>query len=179
MKGIVFNIFIDLVNDQFGLATWDALIEATQPASQAVYTSSDVYPDGELMAYVVELARITGAPPEALVRAFGKYMMSAFKRMHPAFMEGHTARSFLLSLQDVIHVEVKKLHPDTLLPTFEYVSTSEQELTMYYSSPRKLCHLAEGLIEGAGELFDQPIRLTHPECMHHGATRCRLDLHFA
>jgi hypothetical protein len=178
VKGIVFNIFSDLVTDKFGLDTWDALIERTHPASQAIYTSSDVYPDGELMAYVGELSKITRLPGEDLVRAFGNHMMHTFQRMHPEFMQGHTARSFLLSLQDVIHVEVKKLHPDTLLPTFEYESTGDGQLTMYYSSPRRLCHLAEGLIAGAGEVFQESIHLTHPECMHHGASRCRLDLRF-
>lgn len=179
MKGIVFNIFSDLVTDKFGLDIWDALIERTQPASEAIYTSSDVYPDGELMAYVGELSKITGLPGEALVRAFGNHMMHTFKRMHPEFMQGHTARSFLLSLQDVIHVEVKKLHPDTLLPTFEYEAHGgNEQLTMFYSSPRRLCHLAEGLIAGAGEVFSEKITLNHPECLHHGAARCRLDLRF-
>ncbi len=179
MKGIVFNIFSDLVTDKFGLETWDALIERTRPASQAVYTSSDVYPDGELMAYVGELSKITGLPAPDLVRAFGTHMMHTFRRIHPEFMHGHTARSFLLSLQEVIHVEVKKLHPDTLLPTFEYESTGDdRQLTMYYASPRRLCHLAEGLITGAGEVFNETITIAHPECMHHGAERCRLDLRF-
>lgn len=180
MKGIVFNIFSDLVNERFGLETWDALIERTRPASQAAYTSADVYPDSELMAYVAELSRITGAPTADLVRAFGRYMMSVFQRRHPEFMQGHSARSFLLSLQDVIHVEVKKLHDGVLLPHFDYegVDGDGRHLSMLYRSERQLCHLAEGLIEGAGEVFGEAIALSHPECVHHGAPRCRLDLRF-
>lgn len=178
MKGIVFNIFSDLVNDQFGLETWDALIEKTNPESMAIYTSAEVYPDAELLAYVSALSEITGAEAPVLVRAFGKYMMHQFREIHPEFLEGQTAKSMLRSVHDVIHVEVKKLHPDSLLPTFEYEDDEEGRLTMLYSSPRQLCHLAEGLIDGCGELFDETISIAHTECMHTGAEKCRLELHF-
>ena len=178
MKGIVFNIFSDLVTDNFGLETWDALIERTNPGSQAVYTSGEVYPDEELVAYVTELSAITGAAAPQLIKTFGKYMMHKFKGMHPEFLDGHSAKSFLESVHGVIHVEVKKLHPDSLLPTFEYESSGDDNLTMIYSSPRKLCALAEGLVEGVGQVFDESIELRHPECMHEGADRCRLELKF-
>ncbi|MEO1245675.1 MAG: heme NO-binding domain-containing protein [Pseudomonadota bacterium] len=178
MKGIVFNIFSDLVTDTFGWETWDQLIESTQPESEAIYTSAEVYPDEELVAYVTALSKITGAEAPDLVRAFGKYMMHKFKTIHPEFLEKHTAKSFLASVHDVIHVEVKKLHPDSLLPTFEYEDADEDALTMIYTSERKLCHLAEGLVQGVSEVFDQPITIKHPVCMHEGAEKCRLELNF-
>ena len=178
MKGVVFNIFSDLVTDTFGWEVWDQLIESTQPASDAIYTSAEVYPDEELVAYVTALSNITGTEAPDLIRAFGKYMMHKFKGIHPEFLDGQTAKSFLASVHDVIHVEVKKLHPDSLLPTFEYEDTGENSLTMIYSSERKLCHLAEGLVQGVSEVFGQPISIRHPVCMHDGADHCRLELSF-
>jgi predicted hydrocarbon binding protein len=178
MKGIVFNIFSDLVTDNFGWETWDQLIERTKPGSDAIYTSGDVYPDEELVAYVTELSEITGAAAPALIRTFGKYMMHKFKGIHPEFLEGMDAKSFLSSVHDVIHVEVKKLHPDSLLPSFEYEDHAPDELTMIYASDRKLCPLAEGLIDGVAEVFEQKISISHPQCMHDGADSCRLELRF-
>lgn len=179
MKGIVFNIFADLVTDNFGMEVWDKLIQETSPASGAVYTSAEVYPDGELIAYVTALSDITGAAPADLVRTFGTYTMHKFYKLHPEFMADHTAKSFLESVHDVVHVEVKKLHPDTLLPEFAYESSGDTQLTMLYSSPRKLCHLAEGLIVGTSEIFSEKIDLVHSQCMHQGADQCRLELSFA
>lgn len=179
MKGIVFNIFADLVTDNFGIEVWDRLIQETSPDSGAIYTSAEVYPDGELIAYVTALSTLTGTAPEDLIRVFGTYTMHKFYKLHPEFMADHTAKSFLESVHDVVHVEVKKLHPDTLLPEFTYESTGDAQLTMLYSSPRKLCHLAEGLILGTSEIFSEGIEMAHTQCMHRGADKCRLELDFA
>lgn len=178
MKGIVFNLLNDLVEEQFGMDVWDDLIEATSPSSKGIYTSVEVYPDEELLAYVAAISRHTGAPAEDVVRMFGAYMMGRFAQIHPDFFSGHTAKTFLKSVHDVIHVEVRKLHPDVVLPEFTYEDKSHNELTMHYHSPRKLCHLAEGLIGGAAKIFAVEVGIRHPVCMHDGADHCVLELSF-
>jgi predicted hydrocarbon binding protein len=178
MKGIVFNLLNDLVEQEFGIDVWDDMIDVTAPESQAIYTSVEVYPDEELLAYVSTLAQRTGVGAGDVLRAFGKYMLARFALIHPEFFQGHTAKSFLKSVHDVIHVEVRKLHPDVVLPDFEYESPANNQLVMKYHSPRALCHLAEGLIGGTGEHFGVDIALDHSACMHDGADQCVLSLTF-
>ena len=179
MKGIVFNLLNDLVEEQFGLDVWDEMIETTAPASRGVYTSVEVYPDEELLAYVGAIAQHTGAGIDDVVRLFGKYMLGRFADIHPEFFSGQTIKSFLKSVHDVIHVEVRKLHPDVVLPEFTYEEPAENGLIMHYRSPRSLCHLAEGLIDGTSEHFGVEVTLKHTVCMHDGADHCVLELEFA
>jgi len=178
VKGIVFNLLNDMVEEQFGMDMWDDLIDATAPSSQGIYTSVEVYPDGELLAYVAAISKHTGAEPAAVVRLFGNYMLGRFAQMHPEFFAGHSIKSFLKSVHSVIHVEVRKLHPDVVLPEFTYDDPADNELVMNYHSPRKLCHLAEGLIDGAARHFDVQVTMQHPVCMHDGADHCVLRLEF-
>lgn len=178
MKGIVFNILGDLVEENFGLDVWDDLIDATAPASRGIYTSVELYPDAELLAYVDAIAERTGAAPADVVRMFGNYMLKRFAEIHPEFFDGHTIKSFLQSVHDVIHVEVEKLHPDVILPNFTYEDPADDALVMHYHSPRKLCHLAEGLIEGSGRHFGTAVDIQHDVCMHDGADYCTLVLGF-
>ena len=176
MKGVVFNLLNDLVEEQYGMDAWDDLIEETAPASQGVYTSVEVYADQELLAYVAAISRHTGADESEVVQLFGRYMLGRFAEMHPEFFAGHTLKSFLKSVHDVIHVEVRKLHPDVVLPEFTYEDPADDQLIMHYHSPRALCHLAEGLIDGASTHFDTPVTIEHPVCMHNGADHCDLHL---
>jgi len=178
MKGMIFTMLSDLVEAEFGIETWDDLIDETNPASNGIYTSVDVYPDSELLAYVTLLSKKSGVPANDLVHAFGKFVLRKFYEMHPEFFSNHTAKTFLQSVHDVIHVEVKKLHPDVVLPDFEYEDVAENVLVMHYHSPRQLCHLAEGLIEEASAKFNVDIDIDHSTCTHDGANHCELRLEF-
>jgi len=50
-----------------------------------------------------------------------------------------------MMVDELIHVEVKKLYKDAQLPEFNYEDHIDDKLTMIYRSPRKLCFLSEGL----------------------------------
>lgn len=175
MKGIVFALFGEMIEQKLGFEGWDALIEATGPPSRGVYVSTETYDDAELIAYLATLSERSGKSPDELNFIFGQFLMERFAAMHPVFFEGHTLVSFLKSIHDVIHIEVTKLHPDVVMPAFDYEDAAEG-LVMLYHSPRRLCSLAEGLITGAGRHFNEAVAIGHPECMKHGALRCRLEL---
>ena len=179
MKGMVFTMLGEMVEERFGIDTWDDLIEITEPASAGAYVATDVYPDEELLAYVAAMSDRFNVPARDLVYAFGEYLLERFVGVHPEFFEGQTAKSFLMSVHDVIHVEVRKLHPDVVLPEFDYEDDVDDALVMLYRSPRKLCALAEGLIAGAGKHFGESIECAHSACMHNGSDHCRLELSFS
>jgi len=177
MKGIVFNLLNDMVENKFGMATWDQILAST--GLDGVYVSVGTYPDEELLALVNAASSLTNTPPIDLVRSFGEFMIGGFKKNHSLFFDQHdNLRDFLLSVDQVIHVEVRKLHPEAILPEFQYDSSNKYELTMIYRSARKLCALAEGLILGAAREYDEPIQLSHETCMHHGAGSCELKVQF-
>ncbi len=175
MKGIVFTMLADMVIEKFGLDVWDELL--TKTGDDGIYVSTETYPDEALTALVVAAHEKSGIPVNDLVRAFGEYMFPLFYKKNPSFfLEGQTLKEFLLTVDQVIHVEVRKLHPGVNLPEFNYVDEKDSELTMIYASPRKLCMLAEGLISGAAKHFNTEYKLDHSSCMHDGAESCELHL---
>ncbi len=177
MKGIVFNLLNEMVEEQFGLDAWDAVLQCAQ--SDGIFVATETYTDQELLDLVAAAEKLTEIPAADLVRAFGEYMVPAFARNYPVFFEGHTQlKDFLLTVDRVVHVEVRKLYPEAGLPEFNYDDADDKQLTMLYKSPRKLCHLAEGLIAGSAKHFGQTYELQHSICMHDGADHCRLELQF-
>ncbi len=179
MKGIVFTLFNELVENQFGLVVWDKLLETVNPASEGIYTAGETYPDEELFALVQALSDHTQIPAPDLVRAFGVFMFPHLSERYPGFVTDQSSlKVFLKTVHDVIHVEVKKLFPEAGLPVIEYQDPSDKALVMLYRSPRKLCHLSEGLITGASKHFKTEVTIAHPICMHKGSDHCRLELTF-
>ena len=175
MKGIVFNLLEETVRREYGEETWDALLEAAQ--LDGVYTSLGNYSDHELTKLVAAASSALSLPPEAIVRWFGRSAVPLLFEKYSHFFESHrSVRSFLLTLNDIIHPEVRKIYPGADVPEFDFDTTSEHELVMEYSSPRKLCAFAEGLIEGAAVHYEEDVQLDHPKCMHRGDEACLIRI---
>ena len=177
MKGIVFNLLEDVVCREHGDETWDRLLEAV--ADEGVYTSLGSYPDERLFALVRAAAVARGQSEDEVLRWFGRQSMPLLAERYPMFFAGLTAtRPFLLTLNDIIHPEVRKLYPGAYAPTFEFDTSSPDRLSMAYRSERRLCALAHGFIEGAADFFNEDAACEQPVCMHRGDPKCLFELRF-
>jgi hypothetical protein len=108
-----------------------------------------------------------------VVRWFGRRALPLLAERYPQFFDPHeSTRPFLLTLNDIIHPEVRKIYPGAGVPVFDYDASSEDVLVMGYSSERKLCALGHGLIEGAADHYGERAEVEQPHCMKRGDERC-------
>jgi hypothetical protein len=175
MKGIVFNLLAEVVAMQHGEDVWDDLLQTT--GLDGVYTSLGSYPDEDMGKLVEAASTMLDSNPGAILRWFGHAAMPLLAERYPEFYAGHPdTRSFLLTLNDIIHPEVKKLYPGAIPPIFEFDTSDRDVLQIGYRSARRLCALAEGFIFGAAAHYRQSAHIEHPQCLHRGDARCLLLL---
>ena len=178
MKGIVFNLLEEVVIAQHGEAAWDTLLDATGLAGS--YTSLGSYPDEEIVKLVVAGANALSLSPAEVLRWFGRQAIPLLAKRYPVFFNGHrTAQSFILSVNDIIHPEVRKLYAGAHCPIFRFEQKADGMLLLTYDSPRKLCALAHGFIEGAGDHYGEAMNVEHLTCMHNGDSKCLLSIQAA
>jgi len=160
MKGVVFTGFLDFVADQFSQEMVDDIIDASDLPSGGAYTSVGTYDHQEILQLVSALSRISGTLVSDLVTSFGQHLFGIFVKKYPAYVAGiDSAFPFLLAVGKKIHVEVLKLYPDAELPTFEYKFPSSNQMVLIYHSSRALGDLAEGLMKGCIEYFEDSIAI--------------------
>lgn len=177
MKGIIFNLLEDVVTTDYGPDVWDDLLAAVD--ADGAYTSLGTYPDHELVAIVDAASARLGLPAADLIRWFGRKAMTRLAAAHAAFFVGHrSTRPFLLTLNQIIHPEVRKLHRGADVPDFDFDASDPDVLGLGYRSRRRMCSLAEGLIEGAADHYHEVAVIEHPECMHRGDAQCLLRVSF-
>lgn len=152
MKGVVFTEFSEMVEDRFGLAVADAVLEASP--NKGSYTAVGDYDFRELVAMVGDLAERTSLPAATLVEAFGHHLFGRFVEAYGQMFVGiSTALDLLEKVEDHIHVQVRKLYPKAELPRFD-VERDGSTLYMTYRSPRCLSDLARGLIQGCLDHYE-------------------------
>lgn len=177
MKGVVFGLLEQCVLLEHGDDAWDTALDAA--ASDGVYTSLGEYPDPEFDRIVEEVAVLRSQAPDETVRWLGRTGLPLLAESYPHLFERHRdARSFVLSLNDIIHPEVRKRFPGADAPTFDIRHVGPDRVVLAYTSARVLCAFAEGLLLGSAEHFGQRVAVAQPECRRDGAAHCVLDVRF-
>jgi hypothetical protein len=160
MKGVVFTEFLGFVKENYGEDTVDDIIDASALPSGGAYTSVGTYPPAEMDTLCAALSTQTQEPAAKLVCRFGLHLSKAFAVDYPEFFsKSDSFFDFLSSVEDHIHVEVRKLYPDAELPSFRVVSRTPTEMIIDYESPRRMSALAEGLILGSAKKFGVTARV--------------------
>lgn len=160
MKGMIFTEYIDFVTDTFGVEVCESMIDACTLTDDGAYTAVGTYDHKELVAMVVQLSEATKTPPSDLVKAYGSHLFGVLAGKYGAMVQGmNTSFDLLKQIEDVIHVNVRKLYPDAELPKFEIDQPAPDELVLHYRSERGLADVAEGLMRGCFAHYGESIDL--------------------
>ncbi len=154
MKGIIFTEFLDLVEEKFGLAMVDEIIEQSRLASGGIYTAIGTYEFSEMLQLISHLSENTAISIDDLLMVYSEHLFQALIKAHPNLVAHYKdPMNLLASIENHIHVEVQKIYPEAQLPTFELVSRTEDKMVMIYKSDKALYVLGKGLMEETFKLF--------------------------
>lgn len=154
MKGIIFTEFLEMVEETFGLESVDTIIEGASLPSEGAYTAVGTYDFNEMVQLLTALSTKTEIPVGDLLFEFGQYLFNSLVKIHPEVISAYTnPLGLLYSIEDHIHVQVKKLYPDAELPTFKVLEKTKDKMELVYASSRGLYRLAHGLMTKTFEHF--------------------------
>ncbi|PPD05126.1 MAG: hypothetical protein CTY29_02360 [Methylobacter sp.] len=178
MKGIIFTEFLNFVSELYGEDTVDDMLEESALASGGAYTSVGSYPHEEFHSLCLALEHQTQTPVRRILHDFGIRLSVTFVQKYAAFFcRCSHYFDFIESIEDYIHKEVRKLYPDAELPSFKICERTTERLVVEYTSPRRLCALAEGLFEGTALYFDKKVLVQSETCRSEDKTvRFTIDL---
>lgn len=147
MKGIIFTEFLDLVEEKFGLATVNEIIEQTKLSTNGSYTAVGTYPFSEMLALLKALSTKTSLSIDDLLYTYATHFFSVLVDSYPQLIESYqNPIEMLSSIENHIHIEVRKIYPDAELPSFETLEKTDQTLIMMYRSSRAMYSFGLGLM---------------------------------
>lgn len=182
MHGIVFVTWEKYLSEHFRASVLKDYREAIGETAATAPLASRVYSDDALLAGVAAASRITGLPADTLLYEYGRYfIMNGLTRHLCAYLltQVHNGRDLLLAMHDA-HEQMSRI-PDGLTPPlfqYESIHNDPQGLILIYDSPRKLCTLLRGAIEGAGLRYGERVQAVEHTCMKRGDPTCRFEIHF-
>ena len=169
MKGIVFTEFLDLVESKFGLEMVDKIITTSNLKSGGSYTAIGTYEFSEMLQLISSLSSNTEISVDDLLLTYGEHFFSVLESSYPEMLAAYRGSIELLSsIENHIHVEVRKIYPDAELPTFEILSKSDQSLEMIYRSSRAMHMFGLGLMRSSFKHFNQKSEIQYEKIEEDG-----------
>ncbi|WP_334057619.1 heme NO-binding domain-containing protein [Polaribacter sp. P097] len=161
MKGIVFTEFLELVEEKFGMEMVDSIIEASELESEGVYTAIGTYNFSEMLSLLTNLSERTNISIDDLLLVYGEHFFGVIERSYMGLVDTYKDPiEMLSSIENHIHVEVRKIYPEAELPTFVVEEKSEDLLIMVYKSSRAMYYFGLGLMNRTFKHFKTTAEIT-------------------
>ena len=123
--------------------------------SKGSYTSIGTYSISEMLQLLHNLELQTGISKDNLLLIYGEYFFNVIKTNYTDLLSSFKDPiEMLASIENHIHVEVKKIYNDAELPTFIVEQKTENSLIMIYKSSRSMHHFGLGLMNKTFEHFN-------------------------
>ncbi len=173
MHGLIFISFRDYLAGQH-----EAGIAQDVMSGEPVYLLSEAYPDERFNALVERACVETGMERDTLLHDFGVFTAQrTFARLYsPIFAMYPSTRSFLLDVERPIHELVRVAIPNALPPELAVSELGDDGLSIVYTSPRQLCPLLSGLVEGTARHYRETVRVEEQTCMRRGDPACTFEV---
>lgn len=183
MHGLIFATWEKYLAERFTGSVLGQYREAIGETPTTSPLASRVYDDAALVAGVKAASRITGMPVDRLMREYGRYfIINGLTRHLCAYLltQVHSGRDLLLAMHDA-HEQMSRLPDGLTPPLFQYAAlpNAPTGLVLIYDSPRKLCAVLMGAIEGAAERYDEQVYIVERTCMKRCDPVCRFELRFS
>jgi len=182
MHGLIFVTWEKYIAERFGNQTFQTYRAFIGETTATAPLASRVYSDELFIAGLHILCRLTGINANTLLHEYGRYFIINGLTSHLCayfLTRVHSGRDLLLIMREG-HAQMRRTADGLTPPLFSYETSSAhpKDLVLLYDSPRKLCSVLRGAIEGAGERYGEKVGIIERSCMRYGASICRFEVSF-
>jgi predicted hydrocarbon binding protein len=176
VHGVILSELQKYVEARHGAHVWPALLRDAGLGTK-LYSPFQAYPDAEVAAIVGAASKATGKPVGIILEDFGEFIAPDLIALYRALIKPEWRTLDLLEhTESTIHRVVRSRSPDARPPELKVARIRENEVAISYTSPRKLCAVAKGIVRGVARHFGERISLIDIACMQRGAPQCTISV---
>jgi hypothetical protein len=178
MHGFIFSELRKYADTRIGSGAWNRLLESAGLGSK-LYLPIQEYPDADAVALVVAAARETGASQEEVLEDFGRFLAPSLLGLYRTLVNPEWKTLDLLEhTEHTIHSVVRARNPGAKPANLQAVRLSPDVVDLTYSSQRRLCPVAKGIIQGMAAHYGEDhhrdgVHAPGRGCLPHGGANGR------
>lgn len=180
MYGLVNKAIEDFVSQEFGIETWEQILERSGVPAE-VFISMETYPDEWTFQLVGAASEVLGLPADTILTGFGEHWIRYTGREYGHFLTstGRTLPQFLKKLDD-LHAHVGLSFINSKMPSFHCTELGPDLLQVdYYSERPGLGPMVVGLLQGLGAIFGNTVEVKLAQSRASGADHDQFLVRYA
>lgn len=179
MHGIILTELQKFVTQRHGMEAWTEIVRRAG-LRNPIYLISTTYPDSDVVAIVNSASTMTGIPTADLLEAFGEALVPGLVQVYGRLVKrGWRTLDLIENTEATMHTVVRRQNPGAAPPRLQCRRVSPNEVVVTYTSQRKLCAVAKGIVKGIASHFKERIVIRESECMLKGAPACTISVRLA
>ncbi|HLG64637.1 MAG TPA: heme NO-binding domain-containing protein [Ktedonosporobacter sp.] len=182
MHGLVLVTWENFLAERFGNSLLSAYRIALKEDPATAPLVSRVYKDEKLLKGVDMACKLTGMSADILLREYGHFFIVNGLTNHLCtylLSQVKNGRELLLIMREA-HAQMRRM-PDGITPPlflYEPIPGCSSNFALIYDSPRQLCPVLHGAIQGAMDRFGEKVYILESTCMQRGAAYCRFEIYY-
>ncbi len=145
----------------------------SRPPTSERYLPSGVYPDEAAVAMLGAIADASGESLPDVVERFGEFLAPHLLKVAGTAVDpAWTLLDLIEQTEGIIHSLVRAKNPGAKPPVLETIRHDPHELHLIYTSARRLCRLAQGLIRGMARHYGEAVEIEETSCILRGDPFC-------
>lgn len=176
MNGMVFKELQKYVEARLGAGAWQAIHKDAGLPSKP-YLATDHYKDDEAVALIGAAAGRAGKDASELLEDFGAFIAPDLIRIYRSLIPpGWSALDLIEHTELTIHRAVRLQTPTAEPPELKSCRVSAGEVVVTYTSRRRLCAFARGIISGVAQHYKERLAIVETTCMLRGGEACTITV---
>lgn len=172
MHGLLFSELKKFVVARLGAEAWNKLLAEAGLAAK-IYMPTQTYNDEELVRLVTTASKTTGIAVPDLEEAFGEFIAPELLKLYSAQINpAWKTLDVIEKTESFVHRAVRLKVPGADPPRLATTRPRPDEVILEYTSARRLCPVAIGIIKGTARTLNETVELRQDECMLRGDARC-------
>lgn len=173
MHGSIHTEFQGYVVDQHSAAAYDDIIKRAGYAGKE-FDPTGYYADVEMYRILDAAESVLGISSRDILFQYGVWVTPGLLSVHHERIKPEwKALDLLEATECVMHrfvIDAAGARP----PVLRAERAGPDELTLYYDSPRRMCTLGTGFVEGVARYYCQHVEVEQTACMHRGDPCCTI-----
>lgn len=176
MKGVFFVQLQNYISNKFGKSVWINLINGAGISETQLYFSHQQYSEEEFFKLLGAAISVTKISFDRFLGDFGETLAPLFFQIYgPVINKDWKTLDVIERLED-FNQNILQSGDDKLNCGKFICKRIENRVDIRYSSPRKMCFFAVGLMKGFAKHYNEKIIIKHTQCIFENAPECHFQV---